>query len=315
MSTLKEITVEVTQKCNSNCIFCSSLSKSDSIHEIPLSKLKEISTFSKNNGASNINISGGEPLLYNDLTLFLKFNKENELNSVVYTSGNADFDSFFSDLKAKKIGQSDLSFVFNYQSIDCEIFNTLTNTSDCFSLENINKNILKCLQEGFRVEVHIVPNALNIGTIYKTCKFLKTIGISQVSLLRIVYQGRAAENKNILNFTKEHMLPNVIENIKNDICDDKFSLRVGIPYSSLLLLKTPCYAGTGKLIIKYDGKVFPCEAFKESPNNESYILGDIYIETLQEIWHKENMKLIELKKSIKESSCESCPAQLLYENV
>jgi molybdenum cofactor biosynthesis enzyme MoaA len=36
--TLDEITVEVIQKCNSNCVFCSSLSTPNSINEISLNK-------------------------------------------------------------------------------------------------------------------------------------------------------------------------------------------------------------------------------------------------------------------------------------
>ncbi len=309
---IKEITVEVTQKCNSNCIFCSSFSESKSNSEIPLSKLKEISSFAKNKMAATINISGGEPLLYPDLIPYLSFNKAQNLFTVIYTSGNADFINFFNELEKTDISISDVRFVFNYQSVDSSVFKKLTKTSVSFSLKTLNENIALCLMKQFDVEVHIVPNAININTIFDTCKFLKEFGVSKVSLLRIVYQGRAEKNKTVLKIEENEKLPFIIEKVRKELCDNTFSLRVGIPYSNLISLKTPCYAGTGKYIIKYDGKVFPCEAFKEAPLNKKFIIGDIYTDDLETIWNRQIPPLVELKAKLKDSTCESCPAQLLY---
>lgn len=61
MRQLKEVSVEITQKCNSSCIFCSSLADASCSNEIPLHKLMEIVDFCREKGAKNINISGGEP--------------------------------------------------------------------------------------------------------------------------------------------------------------------------------------------------------------------------------------------------------------
>jgi len=312
LRSLKEITVEVTQRCNSNCIFCSSLSEKSSDHEIPLKYLLDISVFAKSKKADTINVSGGEPLLYRDLISFLSFNKSIGLTSIIYTSGNADFSSFLKNILVKKLSSKDIRFIFNYQSSDCMVFNELTNTSNCFSLATINDNISECLKNGFDVEVHIVPNAKNVPTIFNTCSFLKSIGVSKVSLLRIVYQGRAEINKSFLKIEERTILPVIIEKIRSALCDDSFSLRVGIPYSNLISLKTPCYAGSRKFIIKYDGKVFPCEAFKEAPHKEKFIIGDIYVDDLENIWNRNISPLTELKAKLKYSTCESCPAQLLY---
>jgi radical SAM protein with 4Fe4S-binding SPASM domain len=308
---LKEITVEVTQQCNSNCIFCSSLSEGSSRNEIPFSKLQEISLFAKSNHASTINISGGEPLLYPEIISFLSFNKSNNLYSTIYTSGNSDFKAFFTNLRKTKITNNDLRFIFNYQSVDCDIFAKLTNIPDRASFNLVNENILLCLSNGFDVEVHIVPNAININSIFETCSYLKEIGISKVSLLRIVYQGRAKRNKETLIIKNKELLSLTIAKIRKELCDNNFALRLGVPYNMFSTLRTPCYAGSGKMIIKYNGKVYPCEAFKEIENNISFILGDIYNESLDSIWNR-NLELLEfLKMKIRDSVCESCPAQLL----
>ena len=84
---LEEITVEVIQKCNSNCVFCSSMSTQKCENEIPINKLKDISSFAKSKQTKTINISGGEPLLKIDLLDFVKYNHEiSGLSNIIYIS-------------------------------------------------------------------------------------------------------------------------------------------------------------------------------------------------------------------------------------
>jgi len=310
--TLEEITVEVTQKCNSGCIYCSSLSTPKSVHEIPLKKLKEIALFAKEKKANNINISGGEPLLKADLDEFVDFCYKNELKTNVYTSGNVDFKPFLASDCIKNVDKTYIKFIFNYHSSSPETFNKLVNCSG-FGLDIINKNIKLCLENNFDVEVHIVPNALNIDTIYETSRFLKNLGVKRVSLLRMVFQGRAEKNKNILVIDDSSKLKNIIENVKNNLCDYNFNLRCGIPFNKEANQELKCVAGYKKLIIRYDGIVFPCEAFKEAPNGHKYILGNIYKNTLDEIWDKYHImdELQQLREKA-QFNCESCPAQVLY---
>jgi len=45
-------------------------------------------------------------------------------------------------------------------------------------------------------------------------------------------------------------------------------VRFGIPFTS----DSKCTAGYKKLLVRYDGKVFPCEAFK---NDERFVVGNI----------------------------------------
>lgn len=309
---LEELTVEVIQKCNSNCIFCSSLSTKDCKHEIPLAKLQEIVLFAKAKGLKTVNISGGEPVLKSDLLDFVKYNHSIGLNTAIYTSGNVNMLNFVSQLKQNASIANSVKFIFNYQSSVPEIFSKLTSCNKQ-TIDLVNSNIKMCIKLGFDVETHIVPNAINLDSIYNTCEFLKEIGIKKVSLLRLVYQGRAEKSKDILYIKNENILKNIISEIKKNLVEDNFNLRVGIPFSKYACEESHCNAGWKKLIIRYDGVVFPCEAFKEAPNNERFILGNIYEDSMPTIWGRyfTTNELIGLKeKTLK--TCESCPAQLLY---
>lgn len=288
------------------------MSQKNSKNEIPLDKLKEITLFIKKVGGKEINISGGEPFLHSDFMGYLSFNKAHGIKSVIYTSGNFEIESVLNKFLINGITQSDVRVIFNYQSSDEHIFNQLNGINDNNTFKRVNNNLILFVANNFDVEAHIVPNALNLDTIYDTSHFLKENGVKKVSLLRIVYQGRAQTNKSRLYINQKEALPRLIYKLNTELGDTSFSIRIGIPYSNMVSLKTSCFAGSGKFIIKYDGKVFPCEAFKEAPGFNNYILGDIYVESLDEIWAKENRFLVEIKHRIGDSNCEVCPAQLLY---
>ena len=88
MPKLKDIAIEILQKCNSNCIFCSSMSKDSSTHIISLEKVLEIADFARENEVKEFSISGGEPLLYPALHDILIYCNNIGLKTRLYTSGN-----------------------------------------------------------------------------------------------------------------------------------------------------------------------------------------------------------------------------------
>ncbi len=56
-----------------------------------------------------------------------------------------------------------------------------------------------------------MPNELNLDSIYETSDHLKQLGIKQVSLLRLVPQGRAESNRSTLIINNEALLGEIIQ--------------------------------------------------------------------------------------------------------
>jgi len=85
---LKDLCFEIIQACPNNCMFCSSKSfkNAQPIIDIELFK-KTVEYFIKNGGVEEISLSGGEPFLHPDLIEMVKFCKENNLRTVIFTSG------------------------------------------------------------------------------------------------------------------------------------------------------------------------------------------------------------------------------------
>ena len=85
---LKDLCFEVIQTCPNNCKFCSSNSSIKEKKIIPIDVLKKtVEHFIKNGGIEEISISGGEPFLHPDLFEMVRFCKENNIRTVIFTSG------------------------------------------------------------------------------------------------------------------------------------------------------------------------------------------------------------------------------------
>lgn len=307
---LNEVTIEIIQKCESNCIFCSSNSTIAANSEIPLEKITEIVDFCKAHGSKSINISGGEPLLHPRIVDIINTVKSRELKAVVYTSGNVSSD-VWKTIFDRRLGNESVKFILNYPSCENEVYQKLIGSRE-FNINLLNEAIQRLVAESYEVEVHIVPNKINFHTLYDSSAHLKNIGVKKVSFLRLVPQGRADLNKDKLLLDQESLL-NEIARIKNDLVDDSFAIRGGVPFSNLTKNKCECHAGLNKLIFRYDGVVFPCEAFKEAPQNSSFVLGSIHKNCLNEIWHNNTVhEDLRNLKTVANSKAEPCPAQVLF---
>lgn len=85
---LKDLCFEVIQTCPNKCKFCSSNSSQDKTTIISLEQFKRtVNYFLNQSGIEEISISGGEPFLHPDLFEMVKFCKENNIRTVVFTSG------------------------------------------------------------------------------------------------------------------------------------------------------------------------------------------------------------------------------------
>ena len=306
---LKQFTVEVTQRCRSRCIFCSSGSSPETVsHEIPLPLLKKLSDFGASKGLKVINTSGGEPFLHPDLVAFIEHNIKNGLKTNVYTSGNMTREEF-DRVMAANISPEHLKFTFNYQSCSEKVFKALTN-AEPFSVNDVHSYMKEMMAKGYEVGVHMVPNRLNLDTLHSSVKHLRDMGVSNIGILRMVAQERALDNKDTLAVEKDPYIapdPNRPHDRQEDILEvppmpenlvsvlkgvkllqtPECRIKVGVPFDRFVNNRHICEAGLQKMVVRYDGMVFPCEAFKGEAilREKPWLnLGNIYTDKLEDIY-------------------------------
>lgn len=314
---LNEISLEIIQKCPNNCLHCSSYSNANSSHILDYDVFVRTIDNAVELGMSRLCLSGGEPFEHPMIIDMVRYAKLNGVEVFIYTSGlvtNQDNQiiSISSD-KLKKLKALEVDkLIFNVEAAVESIYDEVMGTSNCF--EKMKKSIIDSKSFDIYSEIHFVPMKINMSQIVPVFEMAKDLKVDKISFLRLVLQGRAKHNSDRVALTdQEYESVNYI--LRGLEGNGEIDIRRGIPLSSKEEGKK-CNAGTSKLIIRYDGAVFPCEAFKYiyALNNGSFISPDnINVTPLKEIY-KNSAFLKSLRGEIidfnlNNGSCEMCPAQ------
>lgn len=316
---LKEISIEIIRKCPNRCIHCSSFSTDTCTEVIPFDLFKKVVTGAKKLGLQTLCFSGGEPFLHPDIVNMIEFVHGLGINSFIYSSGiYMDFSGKRSPIPYEilnKIANKVTKIIYNIETSEEDTYNLIMGTRGCFSY--LKESIKRTVNAEILVEGHFVPNKINKDQIPQTLQFCTDLGVSKVSFLRLVIHGRAFENQDRLCLSNEELIK-IEDMLHNFKYEHSYNIRIGVP----LLGETEechCEAANGKLNIRYDGKVFPCEVFKNNhvkPLKE-YEPGNIFLDSIENIYSKS----IYLKKARDlvrlhacNQNCEACVGQYFFKN-
>lgn len=261
MKELFEVTIEVLQRCPNRCIYCSSWSSLDKDEALDFDTICGIVDDAAELGAKLINLSGGEPLLRPDIVDIMDYIKSKGMRIRLYTSG-IYYDQGYKSIPVtllKAIGGKVDTLIFNYETARPELYAKIMGTvpENHSLLENTIKTAVAL---SISVEAHLVPMKCNYRLIPQTLERVLSLGVSKVSLLRFVPQGRSVENveATVLSAGEEKELREMLKELSAQYGD---KLRLGKPYRSERF--STCWTGTIRLAVRYDGFVFPCGAFKD----------------------------------------------------
>lgn len=240
---LNEITFELTNKCFNKCLHCSTKASPECNDELDINIIKEIIDKYK---PKWINLSGGEPLLYSKIFDLLEYLSMKNIKVKLYTSGFGYDKNQLDKLNKYNIN----TFVFSYYSNRSNIFNFIT---DQQSYLNTLSNLKYALRINMNIEVHIVPMTINIYTLEETIDKLISFGIKKINILKLVNQGRCINNEYLI-------LDNRILKEQMDLLYIKYNdtIKLGLPLSH-----GKCTAGIEKLVVMCNGKIIPCESYKD----------------------------------------------------
>lgn len=153
--------------------------------------------------------------------------------------------------------------VFDWQALEEDSYDELMGTKKHLGL--LMSSIIKASRVGLDVDVHFIPNKINYQEFPDILECLEIAGIKNISVLNFVSQGRGKINQEKLLLNNEEIKEFIdIYNRSKKLFNG--NIRIGIPLSKNDIHK--CTAGFDKLVIKYDGTVLPCPAFKETPIEE-----------------------------------------------
>ena len=276
---IKDLCFEVIQKCPNNCLFCSSKSNFDKCNIVDIETFKKtINYFTYLGGIEEISFSGGEPMLHPNIFDMVKYCSDLGIKTTLYTSGIVtrtdqpqsdniyyskilnQFNNFrdisieeFSKLESYGLSK----VVFDLQASEVDEYNELMGTKNNMPL--LLKTILHASYFSFDKSIHFIPNKINVNQIKDVLELTELAGIKELRILKFVPQGRGQQNKNILQLSNDELLSFV--KYVEQLTSDTTTIKIGIPLLSEN--KHICTAGYDKVVIRYDGQILPCPAFKD----------------------------------------------------
>lgn len=260
---LSEISIEILQRCPNRCIYCSSHSNPQATHLIPFEIIKNIIDDAKSLGCKTVCLSGGEPFLHPQILDIISYIAKQQLICYVYTSGIYMKDEVYSSLPNEYIeairGMVD-KVIFNVEADSSTLYDQIMGT-DVGGFDMMKKSINDCVSSGLVVETHVVPMQVNFKHLKSIFEMCYQLGVSKVSILRLVLQGRALVNLSLVKLTGEDSreVTKLIKALKEAY---KGKVRIGLPYSDSNC-RIYCKAASDKINVRYDGNVYPCEVFKD----------------------------------------------------
>jgi radical SAM protein with 4Fe4S-binding SPASM domain len=301
---LKELKIEVTQRCPFNCIHCSSDAHPGQTTEFDFPIILQLLRDAKRLGTEEMVFSGGEPLVWKNILEAIARASELGLKTAIYTTGRTSLENNKNDGKIsddlKKAGLK--RAVFSIYGAK-KTYEKIVRVAGSYEK---TINIIKDFQDnGIDTEIHFVPLKINFRELPEIISLAKSLNIERVSILRFVPHGRGALLGKSLILSKAETLElrKQIKKLRQENPD--LQIRLGSPFNFILLEQdVMCKAGIDRLIIGPDGTPYPCDAFKNF-QNDSYGVDSVYQKTLKEIW--ENSQLIlETRKYLSSEPYEQC---------
>ena len=291
---LKEIKIELTNKCARNCKHCSSNATNniDNLKELDFDSVYKIITEAKVMGVEDIVFTGGEPLMYDSLSELVELTSKLGMKSTIYTFAyrtdetlnkykhliNLGLNKIVYSLADSLSDEKDIS-IYNNE----EFFDKVFEENDAklgfhytFSKDSYSK---------FK---DVIISAINT---FKSRKYF-----DKVSLLRFVPHGKGTT---YMDLSKEQLL-----DIKDFYLNfaDKNRIRLGSPWNILGIENSPCIIADKIMIIGFDGIAYPCDSIKYF--TELGISGNINENSLMDMYNSEYFSNI--RNFNIDNSCSSC---------
>lgn len=278
---LPKLDFNITNRCNFRCIHCCFKSGETMLDEFSVSKTKEVLSDFKRLGGQRIDITGGEPLLREDVQKIIKIGKGLGLKIELVTNGSLLTDEKFKEFK--KLGLD--AIAISLDGPDYETYKKIRPVANKI-YETVRTNIQKSVKYGFYTKVNTVVFNINLGVLDKISRLCVNWGVNEQGFYYFTPVGRGATSaKEVVDpFLWLKTIHEKIIPFKNKI---KLSIESPILEKELAAnLNTSCYLkNPWHLQILPDGNVYPCAimAFAQKP------CGNLYKQTLEEIWNDKKL--------------------------
>ena len=291
---LKEVKIELTNKCSRNCKHCSSNSTGsiDNLKVLDFDDVYRVIKEAKLMGVEAIVFTGGEPLMYDRLPELVELTSKLGLKSTIYTFAYRTDETLNKYRQLINLGLNKIVYSLA-DSLSDEEDISVYDKSEFFNkvFENNTARL------GFHYTISRDSFSRLEQVVNETIKTFKNMTyFDRVSLLRFVPHGKGTTD---MDLSKDELLAIKKLYLKSN---DKDKIRLGTPWNILGIENTPCIIADEIMIIGFDGIAYPCDSIKYFTKLGAS--GNIKKNSLIEMYNSEYFSNI--RKFNTDNSCSTC---------
>jgi pyrroloquinoline quinone biosynthesis protein E len=292
--------LELTYRCPLHCVFCYNPTEFASVGaELPAAEWMRVLREARALGAVQLGLSGGEPLVREDLEPIVA-----EAHTLGYyinliTSGVGLTEERIAALKAAGLDHIQLSFQDSTRELNDFLSSTRT-----FELKARVAELIRRYE--YPMVLNVVLHRLNIDHVGEILAMAESLGAQYVELANTQYYGWAWLNR-------AHLLPSRAQLERAEEVTQRFRARVGPRMQVYFVVPDyyetrpkPCMDGLGSvfLAVAPDGIAMPCHAARMLPG---LALPSVLEHGVREIWYDSPAFNRFRGEAWMKEPCRSCP--------
>lgn len=247
-------TLQVTTKCQANCIHCSAVRYKDpSKSELTTDEWKQVIDDSQKLGVVSVVFTGGEPLTRPDIFELIDYVDKDEAVPLMFCNG-----LLLSERYVKKLAAAGLHAI--HVSIDApnsDEHDNMRRVPGCFN--KAIDGLMRCKDAGIitGISTYATPERLHNGEVIEMIELAKKIGTDEITIFDVVPTGR------LLTEDRKHLLT---DEDKAELCRIEEEYNVGHPLPQVITqahINGPtgngCFAGWCQFYVTAFGDMTPCD--------------------------------------------------------
>jgi PqqA peptide cyclase len=291
---------EVTYKCPLHCVFCSN--PVDYAHydgELTTEEWVRVLREGRAMGAAQLGLSGGEPLMRDDLEIIVGEARKLGYYSNLITSGIGLNEKRIAQFKENGLDHIQLSFQDSTRELNDFLSSTKT-----FELKSKVAKLIK--QYDYPMVLNVVLHRMNIDHVKEILEMAESMEAEYVELANTQYYGWAMLNR-------DHLLPSMEQVRQAEQIVNKFRQRVGDKMKIYFVVPDyyetrpkACMNGWGSVFITVtaDGVVLPCHEARMLPG---LTFPNVRDTDLKSIWYDSQAFNEYRGDSWMKEPCRTCP--------
>ncbi len=291
---MREIKIEITDKCHRNCVHCSSDALETGKRFLDKEFIKQLLDEGKQLGCSSVAFTGGEPTLYPALSEIIKYAKELGYYVKMYSMITPSDESIELLKELNESGLDEIIYSTGYALTRDGVVN----------LDKLKKFLPKIVSDtNLLLGIHHVITKYTVDDLMPALDLFLSLDSKRTkrfSLLRYIPHGRG---DNSLLLTDEQLQDfKVLASDLYQKYPDK--IRLGSPWNILGIAHTECTAALDTIIVGFDGNVYPCDAMKYF----DYLGygGNAHNISLLKIYESEYFTKVRNMKDSHSAKCQKC---------